>query len=121
MSFFAPVSGFVFETQSTSYPNLLYAGTYFIRGAGNQFIARPMENKAILPAGAAYARQADGGRSGVGSGRRKRPQLLGFPHIVGAEGSLSYREGRALSAQEISQERSNPNLLQGTYFSNCVP
>ena len=30
-------------------------------------------------------------------------------------------KGHLLSAQEISQERSNPNLLQGTYFSNCVP
>ena len=37
--FFATVSGFVFETQSTSYPNLLYAGTYFIRGAGTVFMS----------------------------------------------------------------------------------
>ena len=58
---------------------------------------------------------------GAGSVKIKGLHPQQFPLIVGAEGSLSYWEGRALSAQEISQERSNPNLLQGTYFSNCVP
>ena len=52
---------------------------------------------------------------GAGSVKIKGLHPQEFPHIRGEMG------GPRPPAQEISQERSNPDLLQGTYFLNCVP